>query len=150
MTGEFRDWLLSRVNVTAAGYTTPCWLWTGRLSDKGYARQYVPIGLGGTPKKPVRIHRLAYQLLVGPIAEGLVTDHRCRNRSCVNPEHLEIVTVAVNNARIFDPNATAPLTHCCRGHEFTPENTEFRRGRRDCLTCRSMHSRSLAERRRAA
>jgi hypothetical protein len=69
----------------------------------------------------------------------LVLDHLCRNRRCVNPEHLEIVTSVENVMRGegFGPK-NAAKTHCDKGHEFTPENTYIRtraQGGRECRAC---------------
>ena len=92
--------------------TDSCWLWTAKTTF-GYG--YFQINY-----KYHRAHRVAYQILVGEIPEGLVLDHLCRVRNCVNPEHLEPVTRHENNRRGIHP----PLkTHCKYGHEFTPENT---------------------------
>lgn len=66
--------------------TDSCWLWQGRKNDNGY-------GLMLVDGKNVRAHRFAYELLVGPIPEGLDLDHvrarGCTNRHCVNPAHLD-------------------------------------------------------------
>ena len=69
-------------------------------------------------------HRAYYERYVGPIPEGLVIDHLCRNRRCVNPTHLEPVTSAENNLRGLGPGAVNRRKKAChRGHAFTPENT---------------------------
>jgi hypothetical protein len=73
---------------------TGCWLWMGTVERRcGYPQ----IWYEGTN---CLAHRIAYELYVGPIPDGLVLDHLCRVRSCVNPKHLEAVTAAVNNARV--------------------------------------------------
>lgn len=69
-----------------------CWIWTGELNRNGYGRVW---RLG----RRVMAHRAMYELLVGPIPEGLVLDHLCRVRCCVNPKHLEPVTVRENTIR---------------------------------------------------
>jgi hypothetical protein len=114
--------------------TQDCWNWTGAL-DNGYGR------FQGGPRgsKVHRAHRLAYELLVGPIPEGLVLDHLCRNRRCVNPDHLEPVTNRINVLRGEGWAASrARQTHCIHGHEFTPANTyvDPKRGTRGCRECR--------------
>lgn len=72
--------------------TDTCWLWTGHLNSKGYGQ----LNVG---KRLPMAHRLSYEWAVGEIPTGLVIDHLCRVRNCVNPDHLEPVTTAVNNAR---------------------------------------------------
>lgn len=89
------------------------------------------------------VHRIAYELAVGPIPVGLVIDHLCRNHSCINPEHLEPVTNVENVMRGESAWArNARKTHCKRGHEFTDENTIRRNGTRSCRQCRSMKGRA--------
>lgn len=83
--------------------------------------------------RAVPAHRFAYEECVGPIPPGMMIDHLCRVRRCVNPEHMEVVTNQENARR----GARGRLvTHCPHGHEFTSENTHIRRdGRRRCRTC---------------
>jgi len=107
-----------------------CWLWTGQINDHGY-------GLICRDDRPARAHRVVYELLVEPIPEGLVLDHLCRVRHCVNPAHLEVVTLAENTLRGEGPSARhARVTHCPQGHPYDEANTRrTRRGGRVCRTC---------------
>jgi hypothetical protein len=72
--------------------TEGCWEWKKWITGKGYGR----IKVGG---KLMLAHRHFYEMAKGPIPTGLQIDHKCRNRSCVNPEHLEVVTNEVNTQR---------------------------------------------------
>ena len=95
--------------------TDTCWHWTGK-TDYDYGR----VSMGGTD---YRAHRLIYEALTGPIADGLVLDHLCRNHGCVNPAHLEPVTQQ-ENVRRGDgaPAKNALKTHCVYGHELSGDN----------------------------
>ncbi|MCW2922276.1 MAG: hypothetical protein JWL76_2150 [Thermoleophilia bacterium] len=126
-----------------------CWTWTGQKSHDGYGR----FRSGAMGSKTVGAHRFAYEQLIGAIADGMVIDHTCRNRDCVNPSHMEVVTPAENTRRGNGPSAAnARKRHCVRGHEFTPENTIVRPGRgRGCKACRSLYpSRTRAVQEHAA
>lgn len=118
-----------------------CWLWTRATNNKGY-------GSVNLYHHPVGAHRVAYELLVGPIPEGLVLDHvvarGCTSRACVNPAHLEPVTNSENLRRtVFFNRANGRKTHCPEGHPYTPENT-YRQGNgaRECRECRRERSRA--------
>ncbi len=106
-----------------------CWEWTGTLNESGY-------GIINIDGRMYRAHRLMWVWRRGPIPEGLVIDHLCRNRSCVNPAHMEVVTHRVNILRGNGASARqARKTHCVRGHEFTTENTLIYRAGRRCRAC---------------
>lgn len=114
--------------------TTPCIPWSGKGREKGYGKWWGR--RNGQKARSHPAHRIAYENAKGPIPEGLQIDHLCRNRACVNPDHLEAVTGRVNVLRGMNPPAqNARKTHCVRGHEFTPENTRMDRGYRFCLKC---------------
>jgi hypothetical protein len=110
----------------------PCWLWTGAKSIGGYG----VINRGRRGDGNAMVHRLVWELLVGPVPEGFDLDHLCRVRACCNPDHLEPVTRAENVARGAWRAGLGRVTSCKHGHLFTPENTksEGRRGRA-CRTC---------------
>ena len=122
-----------------------CWEWTGALNSRGYGA----VGVFGVSKST---HRVAYELLVGPIPDDLQIDHLCRNKPCCNPEHLEPVTALTNMQRRPDVNKT----HCLRGHEMTPENTVIKATKTgsgkivNCRICKNEAQRRARERKRAA
>lgn len=110
-----------------------CWQWLASGNGEGHGRTY---------RDGIKIyaHRYAYEALVGPVPDGLVIDHLCRNRGCVNPAHLEPVTQAENTRRGLMRSGraawAAALTHCKHGHEYTPENTYTKPdGCRSCKEC---------------
>jgi hypothetical protein len=115
-----------------------CWLWTGAAVRSG-ARTYGYAHLAGS--KSSYAHRIAYQLVHGPIPVGLEIDHLCRVTLCVNPRHLEAVTHQENVRRGMNgvlralrrPNPPTPKRDiCARGHARTAENVGTRRQCRIC------------------
>jgi hypothetical protein len=115
------------------------WEWAGaHFKATGYALFSVLSADGKW--RPTVAHRVSHELFKGPIPDGLYIDHLCRNRGCVNPDHLEAVTQRVNMLRGEAPSAICVrVNRCQRGHEFTPENTYVRRRgtriKRDCRAC---------------
>jgi hypothetical protein len=110
--------------------TDGCWEWTAHRNQYGY-------GTYRLLNRQHMAHRVAYELLVGPIPDGLEIDHLCRNRGCVNPDHMEPVSGRVNTLRGVGITAlNSQKTHCPKGHEFTDENTYVTpTGRRVCREC---------------
>lgn len=125
MRGTLADRLTAR---TAAD--GDCLVWTGCTNSKGYGSIWTRDGMK-------LAHRIAYELAVGPIPDGLVIDHLCRNRRCVHVPHLEVVTRGENTLRspINFAAINARKTHCIRGHEFTAANTQISGGTRHCRAC---------------
>jgi hypothetical protein len=110
---------------------TGCWT----LDKKPGAVGYQLLRIDG---KTVTVHRWLYQRVVEPIPAEMQLDHMCRNRACINPDHLEVVTQTENLIRGDGfAGLNARKTECLRGHEFTPANTIVRQGRpgRQCRTC---------------
>jgi hypothetical protein len=115
-----------------------CWLWTGCMSAGGY-------GLIDAYSKLHRAHRLVYTLLRGPIPPRLTLDHLCRVRSCVNPAHVEPVTLRENVLRGMGPSAVAARRQtCAQSHPLTPENTyrwQKKPKQRRCRICHAERAR---------
>jgi len=109
-----------------------CWEWIGATSG----------GYGGlkVDGRMAKAHRLVYELLVGPIPDGLELDHLCRNTSCVKPSHLEPVTHAENVRRGRAGENSKVKTQCPQGHLYTGDNLVVTNGRRVCRTCRNASS----------
>jgi len=83
----------------------PCWVWTASPDSHGYGQIWHDGRL-------VLAHRLSLALLLGPIPDDLTVDHLCQRTLCVNPDHLELVTLAVNRRRQAIARAAARTTGC--------------------------------------
>lgn len=102
--------------------------WFSHLSVKP-SNGYVQVSImGGSPAYG---HRVVYEHFIGPIPEGMHLDHLCRVRACVNPSHLEAVSIAENNRR-----AAAARTHCRNGHPRSQDNTYAYADGHRCRECR--------------
>jgi len=123
--------------------TEGCWYWTGTRNPGGY-------GLFWPTRTTICAHRFAYELLVGPIPEGMTLDHECHNqdsscpggtscqhRACVRPSHLVPRSNGENQHRSSRTHAArnAAKTHCPQGHPYDELNTRHEPGGRRCRAC---------------
>lgn len=115
-----------------------CWAWTGEWVGQRYGILRVD---GRRSRKAKLAHRVAWCLShEAAIPEKLTIDHLCRNTMCINPAHLEVVTLRENILRSEGITArNARKTHCNHGHEFTEANTYYRKGFPAQRACRACH-----------
>ena len=122
-----------------------CWIWMGYISEGGYGRFCPKFKM-----IPLYAHRVSYEMRHGPIPDGMTIDHLCRVRCCVNPDHLEVVTLQENLAR----SVREEKVYCKHGHEFSPENTALRNKKtggivRICRACERQHGKLKYARKKA-
>lgn len=116
-----------------------CWIWTGgKASYRDGQPRYGAIYVSRLGRNQP-VHAFVYELINGPIPQGLVVDHLCRNTFCVNPLHLEAVTVRVNNERNPNWPGNQQVARC--GHPFE-ERKPGDSGRR-CSMCRREYRKRL-------
>lgn len=117
---------LNKYAAEDMGYETPCWIWKGSISPYGYAQ----VSVHG---RQHRAHRLAYQTTYGDIDTALVIDHKCEQKNCINPDHLEPVTQLENVARHYRKRyGTGRILrenvcdlYCPHGHRITAANIKI-------------------------
>lgn len=136
--------------------TETCWVWTAGTFKyrNGYGQFRVRRG-----DPPAYAHRFAWELVNGPIPQGLHVLHRCDNPPCVNPAHLFLGTQIDNYRDMVSKGRSRSISdknrgksHCKHGHLFTAENT-YRQtgGGRGCKEChRVIRARYETKRKRAA
>jgi len=114
-----------------------CWIPRKKPETSGYVR------CGWMDKNRGRnLHRVVWEAINGPIPNGLTIDHLCRVRNCINPGHLEVVTMRENILRGTGPTAiNAKRTHCTHGHPLSGDNLYSYRGNRNCRECARRRSR---------
>lgn len=118
-----------------------CWIWQGRVGEKGYGQVRTDDGI-----KPA--HQAAYREWKGDLPESMEPDHICRVRRCVNPDHLEAVTHRENLLRSESfSGRNARKTHCPSSHPYAGENLIIKvdaRGNqaRYCRACRAARNRA--------
>lgn len=133
-----------RIKISPSG----CWLWLAYTSKDGYGRL---THLGET----LTAHRYTYRELVGPIPDRAHLHHQCRNRRCVNPEHLQPLSASVHiglHSKCSPKQLSVrrkSQTHCIYDHELAGENVYVRGdGRRNCMTCKRINDKRFKQRKK--
>lgn len=134
-----RQRFMVKVSIEPSG----CWRWVGYIDkNTGYGR------VAHQPKQTTTAHRASYELFIGPIPDGHWVDHLCRNRWCVNPEHLETVLPRENTMRGSAPAVAAYKAGTCQRGHSNAEHAYFRDGQRICCrTCEAENQRRRRARR---
>ena len=122
-----QDRLIEKIAEPYDGHND-CWLWTGGTAGKGYGN----IQVGGRKGRKQYVHRVSYEMFVGPIPTGYHIDHLCRNRRCIRPDHLAAIPGSENSSQ-----GNGSKTHCPAGHAYNEVNTRIYRGKRYCRACHS-------------
>jgi len=113
--------------------TRGCWIWLGSRRCGGYGELWDK-RIGKT--RPA--HYISHELHKGPVPKGLTIHHTCKNPPCVNPKHLQVMTMRENILINDSPvGKNSRKTHCPKGHPYSPENTfHYKKMHRQCRTCK--------------
>lgn len=115
---------------------TGCIQWVGAIQSRGYGS----VSINGVITSA---HKAAWEHVNGPVPDGLTIDHLCRNRACVNVEHMELVPGAENTRRQPRVALLGPGGYCSKGHPIATDADIYvnPRGSRECRECRRGHGR---------
>lgn len=132
--------LSERINNSYLINDKGCWIWQKTLSAAGYGVLTIGSRADGS-RRLAYAHRVSFELFKGDLDPDLSIDHLCRTTTCINPDHLEQVTIGENVRRGFGKwKQNASKTYCIRGHKYTEDNTrklpsKFGFERRQCRSC---------------
>lgn len=112
--------------------TDECWEWKGGKTGGGYGSMKVEGVM-------ILVHQIAYTLWVGPLTVDMIVHHKCENRACINPHHLELLTSSQH--KLLHPSSNPHdckknITHCPKGHIYDESNTYLHKGARYCRECK--------------
>jgi hypothetical protein len=127
-----------------------CWLWTRCVGPQGYGIFTIQ------RHQNIRAHVFAYQEFFGPVPEGYGIHHKCQNKLCVNPKHLELLTKSehtkihwTKSPGLLGAAAQRAKTHCPHGHPYNNENLYIRKtGSRTCRICQKLSDKKSYAKRR--
>jgi hypothetical protein len=121
--------------LVTGGTDGTCLEWTRYRHPSGYGQTFYN-------RKKISAHRLAWMIAHGPIPDEVLVCHRCDNPPCCNPSHLFLGDYKDNSQDMVAKgrHAGQRVTHCRRGHQYSPENTRHIRGKRMCKTCERINS----------